>query len=121
MIIQKINTQINDSFDLAYRYFSILSVVNNFSYKGKPMDLVKRDCQLLALAVSENKDVSEVKAQFVEKFGSSMATVGNIISKLYKLNILKKEKRIVRINPVLLFDFNSDLALQIVMKHGNKG
>jgi len=121
MIVQKINTIITDAEDLAFRYFSILSVVNDFSYKGKKMDLVKRDCQLLALAVSTNKDVSEVKEEFVEKFGSSMATVGNIISKLYKLNILKKDKRIVRINPVLLLDFNSDLALQIVMKHGNKG
>lgn len=120
MIVQKINVQIADSYELAYKYFHILSVVNDFKYKGKPMELVKRDCQLLAYAISENKDVSEVKAEFVKKFGTSMATVGNIISKLYKLNILKKNKRVVSINPVLLFDFTKDLGLGLIMKHGNK-
>lgn len=125
MIVQKINTRVTDSFDLAYRYFSILSIVNDFTIKGKPVDLVKRDLQLIAYAISENKDVSEIKGEFVEKFGTTMATVGNIISKLYKLNILKKDKRVVKVNPVLLIDFNSDLALGLIFKHklenGNKG
>ena len=114
MIVQKINTQIDGSFDLAFKYFSILSTIND-------MEMVKRDIQLIAYSISENKPVSEVKTEFVEKFGSSMATVGNIISKLYKLNILKKNKRVVTVNPKLLFDFNSDLALQIVFKHGDNG
>jgi hypothetical protein len=112
MIVQKINTKIDGSFDLAYRYFFILSTVNS-------LELVKRDVQLLAYAISENKDVSDIKAEFVEKFGTSMATVGNIISKLYKLNILEKHKRVVKINPVFLFDFNKDLALALTFKHGN--
>jgi len=114
MIVQKINTKITSSFDLAYKYFFILSTLNS-------LELVKRDVQLLAYAISQNKDVSEIKAEFVEKFGTSMATVGNIISKLYKLNILEKHKRVVKINPVFLFDYNSDLALALTFKHGNKG
>lgn len=121
MIVQKINTQVSDSFELAFKYFSVLSIVNNFTIKGKPVDLVKKDCQLLAYAISENKDVSEIKKEFVEKFNSSMPTVGNIISKLYKLNILEKHKRVVKIHPALLFDYNSDLGLALTFKHGDKG
>lgn len=112
MYIQKIKKQIEGDYDLAYKYFSVLSTLNN-------LDLVKRDLQLIAYAASENKDVSEIKAEFVEKFSSSMATVGNIISKLYKLNVLEKHKRVVKINPALLLDFSKDLALAITFKHGN--
>lgn len=114
MIVQKITTSINDSFNLAFKYFSILSILND-------LNLVKRDCQLMAFSIAEGKNVSEVKLEFVKKFGSSLATVGNIISKLYKLNILIKDKKNVKINPVLLIDFNKDLALGIVFKNGNKG
>lgn len=117
MIVQKINRNVEDSFELAFKYYTILSTIND-------MGMVKRDIQLIAYAISEDKDVSEVKDAFVKKFGSSMATVGNIISKLYRLNVLKKNKRVININPAIMFDFESDLALQIILKHadsGNKG
>lgn len=113
MIVQKINTPISDSYDMAYKYFSILSVLNS-------LELVKRDTQLLAFAASQQKDVSEVKAEFVKKFSTSMATVGNIISKLYKLNVLEKHKRVVKINPMLMIDFNSDIGLGIKLIHNNE-
>jgi len=119
MIIQKINNpNIDGAFEMAYKYFSILSVIND-------MGLVNRDIQLLAYAISQKKVVSEIKKEFAEKFNSSMPTIGNIISKLYRLNVLKKDKRLVSVNPALLIDFKQDLGLQIILKHinddGNKG
>lgn len=114
MVVQKINKQIEDSFDLAFKYYTILSTIND-------MGMVKRDIQLISYAISNSKHVSDIKTEFVEKFGTSMATVGNIISKLYRLNVLKKEKRVIKINPLLLFDFEGDLVLQIILKHGDKG
>lgn len=116
MIVQKINTKTENPYDLAFKYFSILSIVNDFEIKGEPVELVKRDVQLIAYAIDQKKDVSEIKIEFVKKFGTSMATVGNIISKLYKLNVLKKNKRVVSINPKLLFDFEQELALAISFK-----
>lgn len=114
MILQKIKKQVESEYQLAYKYFSILSIVND-------MELVNRDIQLIAYSISEGKPISELRHEFVKKFGSSMATVGNIISKLYKLSILIKDKRNININPVLLFDFNQDLGLGIEFKHGDKG
>jgi predicted transcriptional regulator len=114
MILQKVKTQVEGSYELAYKYFSIMSIINGW-------ELVKRDVQLISFAISENKDVSEVRDEFVNKFNSSKATVGNIISKLYKRNILKKQRRVVKINPALLFDFNDSLGLGIEFDNGNKG
>mgnify|MGYP003656339613 CR=1 FL=1 len=113
MIVQKINIGVEGTFDMAFKYFAALSVLNG-------MNLVKRDLQLIAYSIAENKPVSEVKVEFIEKFGSSMATVGNIISKLYKLNILKKNKRVVSIHPVFLpIAFEEDILLAIKLKHTN--
>ena len=112
MLIQKIKHTPEDSFDLAYKYFSILSTINE-------MGLVKRDLQLLAYAVSQEKDVSDVKQEFVKIYNTSMPTVGNIISKLYKLNVLKKEKRVVKINPAIILDFKEDLLLGIKFEYKN--
>jgi len=114
MIIQKITHSVADKYELAYKYFSILSVINN-------LELVKRDLQLIAYSVSMEKDVSEVKKDFIKKFGSSIATIGNIISKLYKINILEKHKRVVKINPQLLIDFDKDLGLALIFRYGDKG
>lgn len=111
-IVQKINSSPKNAFELAYKYFSIISVLNE-------LGLVKRDLQLLAYAVSQEKNVSDVKIDFVKNYATSLATVGNIISKLYKLSILKKEKRVVKINPAIVLDFSNDLMLGITFKHDN--
>ena len=110
MIVQKIVKEIPDAYTLAFKYFSILSVVND-------MNMVKRDVQLLSYAISENALISDIKEDFVEKFNSSMPTVGNIISKLYKLKVLEKKKREVSINKAHLLDFNNDLMLALKFLH----
>ena len=73
MTVQKLNTKIEGPYELAYKYFSILSVLND-------LGLVQRDLQLLAYSIEQSSLVSEVKKDFVKKYGTSMATVGNIIS-----------------------------------------
>lgn len=119
MIVQKINSKVGGgSFELAYKYFSILSTLNN-------MNLVKRDMQLIAYSISKDKPINEIKKEFVVEYKSSMATVGNIISKLYSRKVLVKNRREVTVNPALLIDFNQDLGLAINFKHissnGDKG
>ena len=112
MIVQKINSQIKDRYEMAYKYFSIMAVLNN-------INLVKRDLQLLAFSVSMDKSINAIKKDFVEEFGTTLPTIGNIITKLYKLNILKKNKKIVTINPLLKVDFEKDILLAINLKYNN--
>lgn len=113
-IVQKLSSPVKDDFEMAYKYFVIMSELNN-------LDLVKRDLQLLAYAASEKKPISDIKEEFVEKFGTSIATVGNIISKLYKKRVLVKNKRLVEIIPVLDLEFQKNIMLNITLIHGDKG
>jgi DNA-binding MarR family transcriptional regulator len=110
IIVQNLKSEIHSDFEMAYKYFVIMSELND-------LGLVKRDIQLLAYAASEKKPISDIKEEFVEKFGTSIATVGNIISKLYKKRVLVKNKRLVEIIPVLLLEFERDIFLKIHLKH----
>lgn len=113
LIVQKMSIRNKDVYEHAYKYFSMISVLNN-------LELVKRDVQILAYAASQKKMVSDVKEEFVEKFGSSMATVGNIISKLYRKEVLLKgEKRSAIVNPSLDLDFEKDIYLNVKMVNKN--
>lgn len=112
MIVQKIENKIVDKYELAYKYFNIIAVLNN-------INLVKRDVQLLSYAAAQDKPINEVRREFVKKFDTSKATVGNIISKLYKLHILQKNKKEITINPVLLINFDKDLTMNLLFKHVN--
>lgn len=112
LIEQKMSFSVEDVFNMAYKYFSILSIMND-------LDLVRRDLQLIAYSISQERRIDEVKKDFVKNFSSSMPTVGNIISKLYKKNILVKNKREVSIVPMLLLNFENNLKLDINLQHGN--
>lgn len=112
MTTQRIDTNVNGAYELAYKYFHIISLVND-------LELVRRDVQLLAYAIEQNKPINEIKKDFVEKFNSSMPTVGNIISKLYNKEMLVKDKRVITIHPDLLLDFEKSLAIGIMFKHGD--
>jgi hypothetical protein len=113
VLVQQINKIPNNTFDLAYKYFSILSVLNE-------LGLVKRDLQLLAYACSQEQNISDVKKVFIKEYNTSLATVGNIISKLYKLKVLRKEKKEVIINPAIVLDFNEDIMLVIKYIHNKE-
>lgn len=118
IVVQKLSKEVEDRYSLAYKYYGILSIIND-------MNLVKRDIQLLSYSILMDAPVSEIKEKFVEEFNSSMPTVGNIISKLYKLHVLQKNKRVITINPVLLINFESNLIMNLIFKHkephGDKG
>ena len=113
MLVQQINKTPKNNFDLAYKYFSILSALND-------LGLVKRDLQLLSYAVSLEKDISDIKTDFIKEYDTSLATIGNVISKLYKLRVLVKDKRVVKINPSIGLDFNNDFMLVIKFIHNKE-
>lgn len=106
-IVQTLSSKVGDSYTLAYKYYHIISILND-------LDLVKRDLQLLAFSASEKRSVSDVKEEFIEKFKTSEATIGNIISKLYNKGMLeKKANKYVGIVPVLYSDFDKNILLNV--------
>jgi hypothetical protein len=119
MIIQKLKYRPNDALQLAEYYFGIMSIVNN-------LELAKREIQLLAFtAVKGNIGTPLSKKEFVKEYDSSLATVGNIVSKLTKevINVrpalLVKEKKLVVINKALALEFEKSLKLEITFEHAS--
>jgi hypothetical protein len=116
MILQHLKYPIkNGKYELAENYIAIMSILNK-------LDLAKREIQLLAFATAfDDIGSKRRREEFVSLYDSSLATVGNIFTKLTKMEpaLLVKEGKKMYINPALKLDFEKSLTLVIVMEHGN--
>lgn len=91
----------------AQKYFAVLSVMNDFHFS-------EREVQLLAfIAVEKHIYYKEYKERFCKEYGSSLATVHNIICKLSKMGILVRENKKVKLHSKIHLDFTEELFLQL--------
>ena len=112
MILQRMKRSETDSFLLAEKYYSVLSAINN-------LHLTKREIELIAFtAIKGNMSYANNRQEFCEKYKTTGPTINNIISKLKKMSILVKDGSKVKVNPVILLDFNKDVTLEIKLLHG---
>lgn len=112
MIVQKLKKKVNNEYDRAEKYYSILSAINN-------LHLTEREIQLVAFtAVKGNITYANVREEFCKTYNSTSPSINNIISKLKKVGIFIKENGKVKINPVIVLDFKNDLVLDINLLHG---
>ena len=111
MIVQKIKKEEKDSLSLAEKYYAILSDVNS-------LGLTQREIQLVAFtAVRGNISNANVREEFCTKYNTTSPTINNIVSKLKKIGVFIKDKSMVKVNPVIVIDFNKDVFLAITLKH----
>lgn len=111
IIYQKLSKGFEDQYVLAQKYFGILSVLND-------LKLTEREIQLIAYtAVRGNISLANVREDFCKRYGSSNATIDNIVSKGKRLGIMTKENGKVRVISSVALDFGKDLILQIRLKH----
>ena len=107
MIVQQLEKKSSDSLQQAYRYYSILSALNN-------LNLTEREIQLIAfMAVKGSISIMTNKEAFCELYGSSFPTINNIVSKLKQLKIFVKDNKDIIVNPLISLDFTKDVVLQI--------
>jgi DNA-binding MarR family transcriptional regulator len=112
VIVQKMKNTSSDQFSLAEKYYSILSAVNN-------LKLTQREIQLIAFtAIKGNISYANIRKEFCERYNSTSPTINNIISKLKKVNVLVKDGTKIKVNPVIILDFNKPITLQINLTHG---
>jgi len=112
IIIQKLKKAEADVYDAAQRYYFILSAVNN-------LGLTERELQLVAFtAVKGNISYKYIREEFCQKYNSSAPTINNIISKLKKIGVLVKDGTKVKVNPVIILNFDKDITLEIKLTHG---
>jgi hypothetical protein len=112
IIVQKLKLEVEDKFESAEKYYSILSAINN-------LQLTKREIQLVAYtSIKGNITYANVREEFCKMYNSTSPTINNIISKLKRLGIFIKDKGKVKINPIIVLDFTKDITLEIKLVYG---
>jgi len=112
IVLQKLRKQEGNDILLAERYYTILSAVND-------LKLTQRELQLLAFAaVRGNISYANIRKDFCEKYGTTNASINNIISRLKKIGALVKDGTKVKVNPRITLNFDNDITLEIRLVHG---
>jgi TATA-box binding protein (TBP) (component of TFIID and TFIIIB) len=111
MIVQRLKLDVSTDMELAEKYYSILSAINN-------LHLTEREIQLIAFtAIKGNITYANVREEFCKTYKSTSPTINNIVSKLKKIGVFIKENGKVKINPIISIDFKKDLMLDIKLIH----
>lgn len=112
MIVQKLKKVVEDNYQLAERYYDLLSSINS-------LNLTKREVQLVAYtAIHGNISYAHIKEGFCTRYDTSVQTIYNIVSKLIKLKVLIKDNGKIKVNPAILLNFNDVIKLEITLSHG---
>jgi len=112
IIVQSLKKSVDNSLLLAERYYSLLSAIND-------LKLTTREIQLIAFtAIRGNMSYANVREDFCKKYNTTSPTINNIISKLKRIHVLIKDKGKIKVNPIILLDFNKDVTLEIKLVHG---
>jgi len=111
VIVQRLKKSVSTDIQLAEKYYSILSAINN-------LHLTEREIQLISFtAIKGNITYANVREEFCKLHKTTSPTINNIISKLKKVGIFIKEGGKVKVNPVIVIDFTKDLTLGITLTH----
>jgi DNA-binding MarR family transcriptional regulator len=111
VVLQKLRKQEGDNILLAERYYTLLSAVND-------LKLTQREIQLLAFAaVRGNISYANIRKDFCERYGTTNASINNIISRLKKIGVLVKDGTKVKVNSQIVLNFDNDITLEIRLVH----
>lgn len=98
---KKFKKELDSKKKIAYIYFSILSVLNN-------LNLAERELELLSYIGNRGTISSiESKTEYTKIYNISIATLNNVISKLYSKKLLIKNDGRIVINPKVDIDFST--------------
>lgn len=109
---QRLNQTLPDSIAIAEKYYSLLSTLNNLKLTAREVELIS------FAAIKGNMSYSNIRKEFCEKYGTSSATINNMISRLKKLGVFVKDGTKVKVNPMIILNFDNNIVLQITLKHG---
>lgn len=111
-IVQRLKKTVSSNYTVAEKYYSVLSAING-------LKLTEREIQLIAFAaIKGNISYANVREEFCTKYKSSAATINNIISKLKKQGVFVKDGTKVKVNPLIILDFDKTIVLQITISNG---
>jgi len=109
--VQKITKIYSTPLEVAIKYYSIICILNDIFITEREIQLLAFTCLVGTISYKQHKE------QFATTFGSSVASVNNMISKLKSLNLLVKVQGKYRINPKISLEFDkTDIALAVTLK-----
>jgi len=110
MIVQKLKKVSADGYQLAEKYYDIVSALNS-------LNLTRREIQLVAYAaIHGNISYTHIKNDFCAKYDTSVQTIYNIVSKLMKMRVLIKDNRKIKVNPIIALKFNDSIRMEITLE-----
>lgn len=116
VLIQKLNKVFPSKLEKAITYYALINALNN-------LKLTRKQIELLAFtSIRGTISSPTAKLEFIRIFGSSVDSINNMISKLYKKKLLVKSKvdNKIRVPKVICPDFaTSEIILSI--KIGDNG
>lgn len=103
--VQTLKRNFRNDLERAEKYYALLSVWNN-------LKLTKREIQLLAFTATDgNISYTSSKEEFSRLYGSSPATVNNMISKLKGIGLLVKSVGKYKVTPIINLDFSREIVI----------
>lgn len=109
MTVQKLKPNVTTEFEMAQRYYELISGLNNLGLK--PMEI-----KLLAhMAVKGSISNTNNKETFCQMFNSSKSSINNVIYQLSKRGILYKTEGKVKITPQIALNFKEPVILKITL------
>lgn len=105
--VQKLAKSYEKPIERAIVYYSMISSLNR-------LKLQKREIELLAFtAIRGTITPLSAREEFVKQFGSSLATIENMKSKLFKAGLMVKDGDMYRVDPSLHLEFDKPIILRI--------
>jgi len=110
MDVQKLTRQVADSYLVAHKYYQVLSVIND-------LKLADGEITLMAFtAIEGNISDPALRKVYCKKYKTTIATINNIVHRLKKRNLLKKDGKMIFVNPTLnALDFQQKITLLLTI------
>ncbi len=109
--LQRIRKDTDDSLVLAERYYSVLFALNE-------VPLTKLETKLVAFtAVRGNISYKQFMEECCERYGTTVASVRNMVGRARKLGILVRERGKIKVVPVLSLNFNRGIVLELKLMY----
>lgn len=107
IVAQKLQKSYESPLKKALAYYALISALYG-------LKLQKKEIELLAFT-SLRGTITPLPAreEFVKQFGSSMATIQNMKSKLFKMGLLVKDGEMYRVTPSIALQFDKEIILKI--------
>jgi hypothetical protein len=110
-VVQKLGKEYDDKYNLAQKYYALLSALNN-------LKLTERELQLVSYtAIKGTITYANARAEFCEMYNTTTATINNIVSKLKRMGIFIKKDGKIKVNPIIVLDFDKNITLLIKLNH----